>query len=109
MEIKEKIKKIYQKNNIIVDDDYIENAMKDKERVKGFIRLYKEEEIENMNYIFEKDKNNKYFSEFELELASKLNLFNRKVIEMCREFHKNIDNNGKLMEILENIKMEVNV
>lgn len=88
MEIKEKIKKIHQKNNIIVDDDYIENAMKDKERVKGFMRLYKEEEIENMNYIFEKDKNNKYFSEFELQLASKLNLFNRKLVEKHKKIYE---------------------
>lgn len=39
-----------------------------------------------MNYIFGKDRNNKYFTELELRLASKIDLFNRKTIE----FYKNI-------------------
>lgn len=41
MNEKEKIKQIYSKNNIKVSDEYIENAMKDKERVKAFMREYK--------------------------------------------------------------------
>ena len=43
MSIKEKIKKIYEKHRIIVSDDYIENAMKDKKRVKAFMEIYKNE------------------------------------------------------------------
>ncbi len=35
------------------------------------MRLYKEKEIENMNYIFGKEKNNMYFTEFELNLFDK--------------------------------------
>lgn len=50
------------------------------------MRLYKDEEIDSMNYIFGKDRNNKYFTELELRLASKIDLFNRKTIE----FYKNI-------------------
>ena len=54
MEIKEKIRKIYQKNNIIVNDETVEAIMQDKERTKGLMRLYKDEEINSMNYIFRK-------------------------------------------------------
>ena len=48
MEIKEKIRKIYQKNGVSVDDDYIEYKMKDKEKVKQFIRIYKREKLESI-------------------------------------------------------------
>lgn len=109
MEIKEKIKKIYQKSNIIVNDDYIENAMKNKERVKGYMRLYEEEEIESMNYIFGKNRENKQFTKFELELASQIDLFNRKVISICREMYKNRNNSEKLEEIIKKFELEVNV
>lgn len=43
MGIKEKIKKIYQEKGIIVSDDYIEDAIKNKERVKLFLELYQKE------------------------------------------------------------------
>ena len=43
MSIKEKIKKIYEKNKIVVSDEYIENAMKDKKRVNAFMELYERE------------------------------------------------------------------
>ncbi|MCI8470406.1 MAG: hypothetical protein HFJ35_02780 [Clostridia bacterium] len=109
MEIKEKIRKVYQKNNIIVNHETVEAIMQDKVRTEGLMRLYKKEEIESMNYIFGKDRENKQFTEFELELASKVNLFNRKVVEIYRELYKNRNNDEKSREILENIKMEVNV
>lgn len=40
---REKIKKIYAKSNVIVSEDYIDNIMKDKKRVKDFMRMYKQE------------------------------------------------------------------
>ena len=43
MQIKEKIRKIYENNNIKVSDDYIEDAIKNKERVKLFLELYQKE------------------------------------------------------------------
>ena len=64
MEIKEMIRKVYKKNGIQVDDDYIEYKMKDEKNVKGFIRLYKQEEMDSMNYILVKDKDNKVFTKF---------------------------------------------
>lgn len=81
MEIKEMIRKVYQKNGVQVDDDYIEYKMKDKQTVKDFIRLYKQEEMDSMNYILGKDKDNKVFTKDELELMNTINLFNRKVVE----------------------------
>ncbi len=62
MEVKDMIKKVYQKSGVQVDDDYIEYKMKDEEKVKDFIRLYKQEEIASMNYILRKPENNKVFT-----------------------------------------------
>lgn len=84
MEIKEMIRKVYQKNGIQVDDDYIEYKMKDEQKVKAFMRLYKQEEMDSMNYILGKDKDNKVFTKFELEALNKIDLFNRKVVEICK-------------------------
>lgn len=95
-EIEKKIRKIYQKNKIEVDDDYIQNAMKNEKRVKDFMRLYKEEEIDSMNYILGKHYTNKYFTEFELKALSKIDLFDRKVIEICKIIWANKDNEEKL-------------
>lgn len=89
MEIKEKIRKIYQKNNIIVNDETVEAIMQDKERTKGLMKLYKDEEIESMNYIFGKSKNNRHFTKFERELASQINLFNKKLVELCKKIYEN--------------------
>lgn len=85
MEIKEMIIKVYEKNGVSVEDDYIEHKMEDKETVEQFIRLYKQEELESMNYIFGKPESNSYFTKFELEAVSKINLFNRKVVEVCKK------------------------
>lgn len=82
MEIKEKIKKSLSKNNIIVNDETIEAIMQDKKRTEGLMRLYKDEEINSMNYIFGKDKNNKIFTKFELEATSKIDLFNRNTVKI---------------------------
>lgn len=85
MEKKEKVKRIYQKRGVNIAEDYLNEVMKDKERVKSLMRIYKNEEINSMNYIFGKPYDNKYFTEFELQVASKINLFNRKVVEVCRK------------------------
>ncbi len=101
MEIKEKIRKVYQKNNIIVSDETIEAIIQDEERTKGLIRLYKQEEMDSMNYILGKDKNNKVFTQFELEAMSKIDLFNRKVVEICKIIWKNKDNTQRLEHFIE--------
>lgn len=84
MEIREKIKKYYAKMGIKVDDKTLNMILENKERAEDIIRLYKQEEIETMNYILGKDKDNKVFTKFELEAVNKIDLFNRKVVEVCK-------------------------
>lgn len=107
MNEKEKIKKIYEKREIKVDDEYIENAMKDKQRVKAFMREYKQEEIDSMNYIFGKSHDNETFTEFELEAMSKIDLFDKKVIKICKMIWDNRDNEENLNQILNQLNIEL--
>lgn len=109
MEKREKVKQIYNKFGIIVEEDYIDGIMKNKERLQGMMRLYKEEEIDSMNYIFGKPHNNKHFTKFELELASKIDLFNRNTIAICRDIYKNRNNDKELRKILEYVGVEVSL
>ena len=88
MEIKEMIRKVYQKSGVQVDDDYIEYKMQDKEKVRQFMRIYKQEEIESMNYILGKSKNNQIFTKKELVLFSKIDLFDKTTVEACRNIYK---------------------
>lgn len=106
-EIKNKIQKIYKKNKIKVSDEYIENATKDKKRVKNYMRLYKEEEIDSMNYILGKPLTNKTFTKFELEAMSKIDLFDRKLIEICKIIWENRNNPEKLDQFLQQLNIEI--
>lgn len=108
MEVKEIIKKVYQKNGVQVDDDYIEYKMKDEQKVKDFIRLYKQEEIDSMNYILRKPENNNKFTKFELNAMSKIDLFDKKVIKICKFIWENRNDDEKLEEILKILKEEKN-
>ena len=110
MDEREKIKKIYEKNNIKVSEDYIDNVMKDKDRVKDFMRMYKQEEIWSMNEILGKPHDNNYFTEFELEVCSKVDLFNRNVIKWSKLIWQNRDNEeelDKICQILEIRRKEI--
>lgn len=105
MEKREKVKQIYQKFNVNVGEDYIDEIMKNKERVEGLMRTYKDEEIDSMNEIFGKDYNNRVFTEKELEFASKMDLFDRYMINVAKEIWKVKDNTKVLkayLKILEN-------
>lgn len=82
------IRKVYQKSGIQVDDDYIEYKMKDKKKVEQFKILYKQEEIESMNYILGKPLDNTIFTKDEIEICSKIDLFNRKTVEICKNIYK---------------------
>ena len=101
------IKKVYQKSGVQVDDDYIEYKMKDEEKVKDFIRLYKQEEIASMNYILRKPENNKVFTKFELEAMSIIDLFDRKVIEISRIIWDNKDDTKRLEQISNQLNIEL--
>ena len=82
------IRKVYQKADIQVDDDFIEYKMKSKKRVEQFKELYKKEELESMNYILGKPLDNTIFTKDEKEICSKIDLFNRKTVEMCKNIYK---------------------
>ena len=96
MKNKEKIRKVYTKYGIDVDNKTIEILMTDEERTKGIIKLYKQEELESMNYILGKPADNKEFTKFELEGMSKINLFNRKVVNICKMIWDNRENPEQL-------------
>ena len=105
MEKREKIKQIYQKFNVNVGEEYIDEIMKNKERLESLMRTYKDEEIDSMNEIFGKDYSNKVFTEKELEFASKMDLFDRYMINVAKEIWKVKDNTKVLkayLKILEN-------
>lgn len=52
------------------------------------MRLYKQEEIESINYILGKPEDNLVFTKEELELCSKIDLFNRKTVEICKSIYE---------------------
>lgn len=68
------------------------------------MRRYKEEELESMNFILGKEKENKIFSKFELEAMSNIDLFNRKVVNICKLIWDSKDDEEKLDEILKVLK-----
>lgn len=109
MEIKEKVKNVYQKDNIIVNDVTVETIMQDKEKTKVLLKLYNNEEIESMNYIFGKSKNNIYFTQLEFKIASKIDLFDKRIREIAREIYKSRNNSKRLKEIIKKYELEVNV
>ena len=83
--------------------------MTDEERTKGLIKLYEQEEINSMNYILGKPEGNKIFTMFELEAMSRIDLFNRKIVNICKLIWDNKDNEEKLEEILDKLKeVEIN-
>ena len=100
MEKKEKIKNVYKKLGILVDNNTINEILKDKERTENIIRIYKKEEMDSMNYIFSKQKDNKSFTMFELEAANKIELFDRTIVEWCKLIWDNRNNETNINEIL---------
>ncbi len=104
MEIKEKVKKVYQKLGINLDNEILNEILQDEEKTRGIIRIYKQEEIKSMNYILGKDENNSYFSKEELEFLGRIDLFNRTVIKWCKLIWDNRDNEENLNEILKALK-----
>lgn len=109
MNEKEKIKKIYSKHDIKVDEVSLKNIIKDENRVKAFTKIYKQEEIDSMNYILGKPYNNCTFTKFELEAMSKIDLFDKKLVNICKIIWDNKDNEEKLQGFLNQLKKEVKV
>lgn len=97
---KEKIRKIYQKFGGTISDEALQTILKDKERKNALMRIYKEEEINLMNYILGKPKENSCFTKAELEKMSMINLFDREVVKWAKLIADNKDNEENLAEIL---------
>ena len=72
------------------------------------MELYEREKIESMNYILGKPENNNKFTKFELRAISKIDLFDRKVVNICKFLWENRNDDGKLEEILKMLKGEKN-
>lgn len=92
MEKEEKIRKVYTKYGIDVEDETVELILEDEERANEIIRIYKQEEMDSMNYILGKPEDNRVFTVFELEAVNKIDLFNRKVVEICKLIWENKNN-----------------
>lgn len=103
MEKREKIKKIYQKYDVCIKEDYLEEIMQDKKRVNDFMRLYKEEELKSMNFILGKEENNRAFTKFESEALGQIDLFDSKVVNICKVIWDNRDNEEKLNSFMKQL------
>lgn len=59
-------------------------------------RIYKQEELESMNYIFGKEKDNKVFTKTELEFVGNANLCNQNLIQLVKLIWDNRNNKEAL-------------
>ena len=73
------------------------------------MRVYQQEEMESKNYIFGKDRNNKYLTKQESEFVNQFDLFNRKMINVGKIIQDNRDNYKQLKKFQKIIKMEVKI
>lgn len=96
MELKDRIQNYYKSEKIKVDDEFVSGVIADKDRANKLIKFFEPIEIKAMNYIYGKDENNKYFTEYELESVSKVNLFDKKVVNLCKIIWDNRNNTKKL-------------
>ena len=68
------------------------------------IKFFEPIEIKAMNYIYGKDENNKYFTEYELESVSKVNLFDKKVVKLCKIIWDNRNNTERLEKFIKQLE-----
>ena len=106
MELKDKIKNYYKSEKIKVDDEFVRVVIADKNRANKLIKFLELIEIKAMNYIYGKDENNKYFTEYEIESASKVNLFDKKVVNLCKIIWDNRNDTERLEKFIKQLKSE---
>lgn len=104
MELKDRIKNYYKSEKIKVDDEFVNGVIADKDRANKLIKFFEPIELNAMNYILGKDKDNKVFSEYELNALSVIDLFNKKVVNLCKIIWDNKDDNEKNRKVFNNIK-----
>ena len=106
MELKDRIKNYYKSEKIKVDDEFVRGVIADKNRANKLIKFLELIEIKAMNYIYGKDENNKYFTEYEIESASKVNLFDKKVVNLCKIIWDNRNDTERLEKFIKQLKLE---
>lgn len=104
MELKDRIKNYYKSEKIKVDDEFVNGVIADKDRANKLIKFFEPIELNAMNYILGKDKDNKVFSEYELNALSVIDLFNKKAVNLCKIIWDNKDDNEKNRKVFNNIK-----
>ena len=104
MELKDRIQNYYKSEKIKVDDEFVNGVIADKDRANKLIKFFEPIELNAMNYILGKDKDNKVFSEYELNALSVIDLFNKKVVNLCKIIWDNKDDNEKNRKVFNNIK-----
>lgn len=62
--------------------------MEIKEKTNGIIGKYNTEELNIINYILGKKEENRAFTKFELGLMNTINLFDKKVVEVCKSIYE---------------------
>lgn len=102
MGIKEKIKDYYAGMGVKVDNDYIESILKDGKRTNEIIRLYKQEEVNQMNIMFGKEIGNAMFTGEELTFANQFDLCDKHVVKIAKIIWE-YRNNKKALEQMLNI------
>nr|DAN02506.1 MAG TPA: hypothetical protein [Caudoviricetes sp.] len=102
MEIKEKVKNYYAGMGVKVDNDYIERILKDSKRTNEIIRLYKQEEVNKMNIMFDKEIGNSIFTREELTFANQFDLSDEHIEEVARLIWK-YRNNKRVLKLMQNI------
>ena len=101
------IKDCYRSNGVKVDQDYIDDILKNKKRVEQFRELHEREKRWNMNYVLGKPLDNKEFTDFEVEALSKIDIFDRKLLKVCKVIWDNKDNPEKLEEFAKQLNFEL--
>ena len=89
-----------------MDDEFVRGVIADKNRANKLIKFLELIEIKAMNYIYGKDENNKYFTEYEIESASKVNLFDKKVVNLCKIIWDNRNDTERLEKFIKQLKLE---
>lgn len=107
MEDIEIIKDCYRSNKVKVDQDYLNDILKDKKRIEQFKELHKRIKIWNMNYILGKPLENTEFKDIELKELSRLNLFNNKLLIFYKYIYENRNNSEKLEELQSKLNLEL--
>lgn len=101
------IKDCYRSSGVTIDEDYLNGILKNSKRVKQFKELHEREKRWNMNYILNKPLENKEFTEFELQALSMIDLFDRKVVNVCKIIWDNKDNPEKLEQFAKQLNIEL--